>query len=97
MCEEWNEKPPLFKLESIYVVVVSTSNNNLRVFRLVLQWFEKPEHDVFSSYFLRRQIIPEENFYIIDPRSLWAIWDFLDLNSNLPVIKNPPSSGLLGA
>ncbi|OQR72077.1 beta-galactoside alpha-2 [Tropilaelaps mercedesae] len=60
------------------------------------KWIENPEHDLFASYFLRRQILPEEELLLVDPRSLWRIWDFVDDNSPLPVIKNPPSSGLIG-
>ncbi|XP_022669785.1 beta-galactoside alpha-2,6-sialyltransferase 2-like isoform X2 [Varroa destructor] len=60
------------------------------------KWVERPEHDLFSLYFLRRQILPDEELLLVDPRSLWQIWDFINDNSPLPVVKNPPSSGLIG-
>lgn len=60
------------------------------------EWFYHPDHDVFSNYFEFRRRNPKSRCYLMDPRSLWDLWNFLQGNSPSRLRKNPPSSGFLG-
>lgn len=62
-----------------------------------LQWVEHPEFDLFPAYWLRREVLPDEPFYLMHPDSVWEAWHFLDSENPGPVLRNPPSSGFLGA
>ncbi|GBL97593.1 Beta-galactoside alpha-2,6-sialyltransferase 2, partial [Araneus ventricosus] len=60
------------------------------------EWYKKPDFDLFSSYWLHREIYPDQYFYILHPEVLWTAWDFIQSNTLVPVEPNPPSSGFLG-
>ncbi|CAN7996738.1 unnamed protein product, partial [Ixodes hexagonus] len=60
------------------------------------QWVEKPDFDLFPGYWLRREVLPEEPFYLLHPDAVWEAWHFLDRENPGPVVRNPPSSGFLG-
>ncbi|KAL1437883.1 hypothetical protein MTO96_048571 [Rhipicephalus appendiculatus] len=59
-------------------------------------WVEHPEFDLFPAYWLRREVLPDEPFYLMHPDSVWEAWHFLDSENPGPVLRNPPSSGFLG-
>jgi hypothetical protein len=56
----------------------------------------QPDFDVFTPYFERRRLYPEQAFYLLDPRSQWALWDYIQSLIPVRIRKNPPSSGFLG-
>lgn len=60
------------------------------------EWYKKPDFDLFSPYWLHREIYPEQPFYILNPEVMWQSWDFIQTNTLVPVEPNPPSSGFLG-
>ncbi|XP_064455147.1 beta-galactoside alpha-2,6-sialyltransferase 2-like [Ornithodoros turicata] len=60
------------------------------------EWVKHPEWDMLTSYWLRREVLPEEHFYILDPKSIWLAWEWLRQESPGPVLRHPPSSGFLG-
>ncbi|XP_063224605.1 beta-galactoside alpha-2,6-sialyltransferase 2 isoform X2 [Bacillus rossius redtenbacheri] len=60
------------------------------------QWYRSPDFDVFTPYFRHRALHPDANFHLLDPRSLWALWDYIQAHIPVRVRKNPPSSGFLG-
>lgn len=60
------------------------------------QWVKKPDFDLFPGYWLRREVLPEEPFYLLHPDSVWEAWHLLDRENPGPVVRNPPSSGFLG-
>lgn len=60
------------------------------------QWYEQPDFDVFTPYFERRRLYPEQAFYLLDPRSQWTLWNYIQSLIPVRIRKNPPSSGFLG-
>ena len=50
----------------------------------------------FQTYFSKRLMRPEDDVHLLDPQSLWSIWDWLQSQSKWPLLPNPPSSGFLG-
>lgn len=60
------------------------------------QWYQHPDFNLFPEYkrYMRRN--PNSDFHILNPRSLWEIWDFIQSNSPYRLRRNPPSSGFLG-
>ncbi|KAH8040221.1 hypothetical protein HPB51_009769 [Rhipicephalus microplus] len=64
--------------------------------RRLFKWVEHPEFDLFPAYWLRREVLPDEPFYLMHPDSVWEAWHFLDSENPGPVLRNPPSSGFLG-
>lgn len=60
-------------------------------------WLLSPDFDLFSNYmaFLAQQ--PKANVHLIDPRSLWKLWETLqDYYPDKNILRNPPSSGFIG-
>lgn len=60
-------------------------------------WIAEPDFAMFDNYkrFMAEQ--PEANAHLIDPRSLWKLWE--SLQSYFPqqmIRQNPPSSGFVG-
>ena len=39
---------------------------------------------------------PEDEVHLLNPKSLWSIWDWLQSESKWNLLPNPPSSGFLG-
>ncbi|KAK3912515.1 Beta-galactoside alpha-2,6-sialyltransferase 2 [Frankliniella fusca] len=60
------------------------------------QWYQNPDHDIFTSYFKHRMLKPETNAHILNPSSLWDLWDYIQAHMPLRIRRNPPSSGFLG-
>lgn len=63
----------------------------------LLQWFLKPDFDVFTPYVHRRRLRPEQPFYILHPEFIWSLWDLIQDNSEDAIQPNPPSSGFTGS
>lgn len=59
-------------------------------------WLKKPDYDLFANYVLFKKKFPKSKLYLLNPLSLWELWDFLQSNSPDRLRKNPPSSGFLG-
>lgn len=57
---------------------------------------EKPDFDLFTNYAKYLELYPDSDFHLIDPRSIWKLWEVLQDFSNTGIRKNPPSSGFLG-
>lgn len=59
-------------------------------------WYKNPDFDLFTSYWIRRKMYPDESFYILNPEVQWIAWDYIQRNTPGHVEPNPPSSGFLG-
>lgn len=59
-------------------------------------WLKQPDYDLFTNYMMFRKKFPKSKVYLLNPKSLWELWDFLQSNSPGRLKKNPPSSGFLG-
>lgn len=59
------------------------------------EWYHNPDFNFFDKYIQHRKI-NKSKFYLLNPRSLWSTWDFLQGNSPNRIRRNPPSSGFLG-
>lgn len=57
---------------------------------------EKPDFDLFTNYEKFMKQHPDADFHLIDPRSLWKLWEVLQDFSNTEIRRNPPSSGFIG-
>ncbi|XP_069689641.1 beta-galactoside alpha-2,6-sialyltransferase 2 [Periplaneta americana] len=60
------------------------------------EWYRQPDFDVFTPYFQHRKLHPKQAFYLLDPRSQWTLWDWIQSLIPVRIRKNPPSSGFLG-
>ena len=61
------------------------------------EWYTSPDFPFFESYFKKRLMRPDAEVHLLDPRSLWSIWNWLQsLHQNYVLLPNPPSSGFLG-
>uniref|UniRef100_A0A336MV60 Beta-galactoside alpha-2,6-sialyltransferase 1 n=1 Tax=Culicoides sonorensis TaxID=179676 RepID=A0A336MV60_CULSO len=61
------------------------------------QWLSNPDFDLFTNYkaFMMRH--PDADVNVIDPRSIWRLWNALqDYTIESVVRKNPPTSGFIG-
>ncbi|XP_062383981.1 beta-galactoside alpha-2,6-sialyltransferase 2b isoform X2 [Sardina pilchardus] len=62
----------------------------------LLRWYQEPDSDLFTPYEERRQLDPNEPFYIVHPGYIWRLWDFIQGNTIQDIQPNPPSSGFIG-
>lgn len=62
----------------------------------IYNWLKKPDYDLFANYVAFKKKFPKSKVYLLNPRSLWELWDFLQSNSPGRMRRNPPSSGFLG-
>ncbi|XP_014271557.1 beta-galactoside alpha-2,6-sialyltransferase 1 isoform X1 [Halyomorpha halys] len=60
------------------------------------QWRDKPDFDVFTPYVKHRELRPDTNIHLVNPKSLWTLWDFIQSHTPVRIRRNPPSSGFLG-
>ncbi|KAJ8920933.1 hypothetical protein NQ315_015726 [Exocentrus adspersus] len=60
------------------------------------QWLVKPEFNLFPNYMESRKRDLKSRFFLLNPKSVWDVWDFLQSNSLSRLRPNPPSSGFLG-
>lgn len=59
-------------------------------------WYSKPDWPFFEQYFSKRLMQPEDSLYLLNPESLWSLWDWLQSLTATPLLPTPPSSGFLG-
>lgn len=62
----------------------------------IKEWLEKPEFNLFPNYMEYRKKDLKSRFFLLNPKSIWDVWDFLQSNSPSRLRRNPPSSGFLG-
>ncbi|XP_066266759.1 beta-galactoside alpha-2,6-sialyltransferase 2-like [Branchiostoma lanceolatum] len=62
----------------------------------MVEWYKRPDYDLFPAYEKRRRASPREHLYIIDPRYLWELWEVLHRNTREKIVRNVPSSGFMG-
>jgi len=61
------------------------------------EWYQGgADFPFFQTYFSKRLMRPEDEVHLMDPKSLWSIWNWLQSESKWPLLPNPPSSGFLG-
>ena len=81
----------LYTKTPILVWDPSSYNASLR------EWYTSPDFPFFETYFKTRLMRPDAEVHLLDPSSLWSIWDWLQLlHGNSLLLPNPPSSGFLG-
>lgn len=61
------------------------------------EWYNNPDFNLFPVYVQFKKKHPKSKFFLLDPRSLWNLWDYLQGNSPNRLRRNPPSSGFLGS
>lgn len=59
-------------------------------------WYQNPDYPFFETFFSKRLMRPNEETHLLQPSSLWSLWDWLQSQSKWPLLPNPPSSGFLG-
>lgn len=63
----------------------------------ISEWLLEPEHPFFNNYFqYKKQPEKPNKLYLMNPDSVWSVWDFLQSNFLQDLPSNPPSSGFLG-
>ncbi|XP_067014197.2 beta-galactoside alpha-2,6-sialyltransferase 2 [Anabrus simplex] len=60
------------------------------------EWYLNPDFDLFTPYFTHRDLYPDRVFHVLDPHSLWSLWEYIQSHIPVRIRKNPPSSGFLG-
>ncbi|KAG8225178.1 hypothetical protein J437_LFUL001305 [Ladona fulva] len=60
------------------------------------EWYNHPDFDLFTPYFRHRALHHDQPSYLLDPRSQWSLWDFVQAHIPVRIRRNPPSSGFLG-
>ncbi|KAF5926232.1 hypothetical protein HPG69_011359 [Diceros bicornis minor] len=58
-------------------------------------WYKKPDYNLFTPYVQHRQRNPNQPFYILHPKFIWQLWDFIQENTKEKIQPNPPSSGFI--
>lgn len=59
-------------------------------------WLKRPEFNLFPKYVEFRKKFPKSKVFILNPLTIWRVWDFLQKNAPDRLRRNPPSSGFLG-
>ncbi|XP_073812891.1 beta-galactoside-a-2,6-sialyltransferase [Musca autumnalis] len=60
-------------------------------------WLTTSDYDLFTNYEIYRRRYPKSRAFLIDPHSIWRLWQSLQMFAgNRPLRKNPPSSGFIG-
>lgn len=60
------------------------------------EWIRNPEFNLFPNFIQYRKQEDKPRVFLINPLTIWDVWDFLQRNSPNRLRKNPPSSGFLG-
>ena len=60
------------------------------------EWLLNPEYPLFTNFVKYRKTFQKSKMYLVDPRSVWRLWDFLQGHSFNRLRRNPPSSGFIG-
>ncbi|KAK6624022.1 hypothetical protein RUM44_010880 [Polyplax serrata] len=81
---------PLYK--NVTLVVWDPSNYTASL----QQWYEKPDFNFFELWATQKKLNMKKDSFLLDPRSIWRVWDFIQSLTSLRIRKNPPSSGFLG-
>ena len=66
------------------------------ILELLFRYGGGADFPFFQTYFSKRLMRPEDDVHLLDPQSLWSIWNWLQSQSKWPLLPNPPSSGFLG-
>ncbi|XP_020800737.1 beta-galactoside alpha-2,6-sialyltransferase 1 isoform X2 [Drosophila serrata] len=60
-------------------------------------WLTSADYDLFTNYEIYRRRYPKSRAFLIDPHSVWRLWQSLQMFAgNKPISRNPPSSGFIG-
>lgn len=62
----------------------------------LVDWYHHPEYPFWDNFKQFRMDHPRTKLFLLNPQSLWSIWNFLQSNSLSRLRNNPPSSGFLG-
>ncbi|XP_046393060.1 beta-galactoside alpha-2,6-sialyltransferase 1 [Ischnura elegans] len=81
---------PLYKNISLLAWDPSNYSSTLE------EWYNHPDFDLFTPYFEHRALHQDQPSYLLDPRSQWSLWDFVQAHIPVRIRRNPPSSGFLG-
>ncbi|XP_011194502.1 beta-galactoside alpha-2,6-sialyltransferase 2 [Zeugodacus cucurbitae] len=61
------------------------------------EWSSAADYDLFTNYRIYRRKYPKSRAFLIDPHSVWRLWQSLQtFVGSRPIRKNPPSSGFIG-
>ncbi|XP_036332817.1 beta-galactoside alpha-2,6-sialyltransferase 2 isoform X2 [Rhagoletis pomonella] len=61
------------------------------------EWTTTADYDLFTNYKIYRRKYPKSRAFLIDPQSVWRLWQSLQIFvGSRPIRKNPPSSGFIG-
>ncbi|XP_050325683.1 type 2 lactosamine alpha-2,3-sialyltransferase isoform X3 [Bactrocera neohumeralis] len=61
------------------------------------EWSRTADYDLFTNYKLYRHSYPKSRAFLIDPHSVWRLWQSLQtFVGSRPIRRNPPSSGFIG-
>ncbi|CAD6998663.1 unnamed protein product [Ceratitis capitata] len=82
---------PIFQNVTIAAWDPGKYNTSLR------EWRASADYDLFSNYAIYRRNYPKSRAFLIDPHSVWRLWQSLQtFVGRRPIRKNPPSSGFIG-
>ncbi|CAG9768976.1 unnamed protein product [Ceutorhynchus assimilis] len=81
---------PLYKNVTLVLWDPSNYSGSLQ------DWFKNPEYNLFNNFVQYRKQEAKPRVYLLNPLTIWDVWDFLQRNSPGRLRKNPPSSGFLG-
>ncbi|XP_060517236.1 beta-galactoside alpha-2,6-sialyltransferase 1 [Cylas formicarius] len=59
-------------------------------------WLKHPEFNLFPNFMQYKKQERKARAFILNPITIWDIWNFLQRNSPSRLRRNPPSSGFLG-
>ncbi|KAL9915991.1 beta-galactoside alpha-2,6-sialyltransferase 2 isoform X2 [Glossina fuscipes] len=60
-------------------------------------WLTTSDYDLFSNYEIYRRRYPKSRAFLVNPHSIWRLWQSLQtFAGNRLIRKNPPSSGFIG-
>lgn len=60
-------------------------------------WLTSADYDLFTNYEIYRRRYPKSRAFLIDPHSVWRLWQSLQMFAgNRAIRRNPPSSGFIG-
>ena len=77
-------------------LILRTSEILAVILKLIFRYGGGADFPFFQTYFSKRLMRPEDDVHLLDPQSLWSIWNWLQSQSKWPLLPNPPSSGFLG-
>ncbi|XP_037952916.1 beta-galactoside alpha-2,6-sialyltransferase 1 [Teleopsis dalmanni] len=60
-------------------------------------WLTTSDYDIFTNYEIYRRQHPKSRAFLVDPHSVWRLWQSLQtFVGQRPIRRNPPSSGFIG-